>query len=70
MSKDLNTDPLEAFMARVRTMAQSRSRELRMTSDEAVELSASLSQVLARLVATYAANDGQVLDVEIDGGTF
>lgn len=66
----INTDPLTAFMTRVRSMASTRSKEIRLTADEVTELSATIAQLLAHNLALETAIAEQSTEVHISGGTF
>jgi hypothetical protein len=65
----LDTSAIERFSARVRTANASRSKDVRLTLEEAVDLSAAMMAVLARLAAVEAGKAGFSGEVVLDGGT-
>lgn len=63
--------PLVRFQARVRQAVQARSKDVRLSSEEANELSAAIGQMTARL----AALEGKLATPDtdpgiVDGGSF
>lgn len=65
----LDTTPIDKFMARVRATAQSRSKDVRLTAEEAMELAGAIGQALARLTALETRSGASVEQVQFDGGT-
>jgi hypothetical protein len=63
--------PLQNFMARVRTAANMNSKDIKLTTAEALEISACLVQILAAQVAqkTVTARQEPAKTV-LDGGGF
>ena len=78
MKHKIQTQPLEDFIARVRTVRNKQDPNLMMTRREAEQLADSLSQVMTRLVtiqeeiieALKTAQEAQTINIEMDGGDF
>ena len=72
--KELNTLPIEEFLAKARIAIKSNQRDLTLSIREATDLQNSLSVVMTRLAGELdqiAANSQQgPIDVKIDGGKF
>jgi len=77
MSK-LQTQPIEDFIARVRTAKSKQAKQLMLNIQDAERLSSSLSQTMARLItvqedvieAFKTAQQAQTVNIEMDGGNF
>jgi len=77
MSK-LQTQPIEDFIARVRTAKSKQEKQLMLNIQDAERLSSSLSQTMARLItvqedvieAFKTAQQAQTVNIEMDGGNF
>ena len=78
MKHKIQTQPIEDFIARVRTLRNKQDPNLTMTRKDAEQLADSLSQVMTRLVtiqeeiinALNTAKEAQTVDIEMDGGGF
>lgn len=57
----MNLDPVTKFMERVKAMQTGRSKEMRMTYDEAQMLALTIAQLLAEEVSKIEPNDGVVI---------
>jgi len=72
--KELNTLPIEEFLAKVRIAIKSNQRDLTLSIKEATDLQNSLSVVMTRLAGELdqiASNSQQgPIEVKIDGGKF
>jgi len=74
----IQTQPIEDFIARVRTAKSKQDKNITMTIKDAELLSASLSQTMTRLVsvqeeiidALKTAQQAQTINIEMDGGNF
>jgi ABC-type phosphate transport system auxiliary subunit len=77
MSK-IQTQPIEEFISRVKTSKQRQEKIMSLSMQDAEKLSASLSQVMTRLVsvqeeiieALKTAKEAQTVSIEMDGGVF
>jgi ABC-type phosphate transport system auxiliary subunit len=77
MSK-IQTQPIEEFINRVKTSKQRQEKIMSLSMQDAEKLSASLSQVMTRLVsvqeeiieALKTAKEAQTVSIEMDGGVF
>ncbi len=74
----IQTQPIEDFIARVRTAKAKQDKNLTLTIQDADRLGASLSQTMTRLVsvqeeiivALKTAQQAQTINIEMDGGNF
>jgi hypothetical protein len=74
----IQTQPIEDFIARVRTAKAKQDKNINLTMQDADRLAASLSQTMTRLVsvqeeiieALKAAQQAQTINIEMDGGNF
>ena len=74
----LQTQPIEDFIARVRTAKNKQEKTLTLTMQDADRLASSLSQTMTRLVsvqeeiieALKTAQQAQTINIEMDGGKF
>lgn len=62
----LNLDPVTKFMARVKAMQTGRSKEMRLTYEEAHALSLTIAQLLCEEVKKIEPNDGVII---LSGGS-
>lgn len=63
----MNTDPIKRFMSRVRGANASRSNEVRISTEDANELVASIGELLAGHVDKMQGKP-DVVQVSMDGG--
>jgi hypothetical protein len=76
--KKIQTQPIEDFVARVRTSKRKQDKTFVMTMADAETLADSLAQTMTRLVgvqedvieALKSARESQTINVEMDGGQF
>jgi hypothetical protein len=76
--KKIQTQPIEDFVARVRTSKRKQDKTFVMTMADAETLADSLSQTMTRLVgvqeeiieALKTAKEAQTISIEMDGGNF
>ncbi len=74
----IQTQPIEDFIARVKTAKTKQDKNVILTIKDAELLSASLSQTMTRLVsvqediieALKTAQQAQTINIEMDGGKF
>jgi len=74
----IQTQPIEDFIARVRTAKAKQDKNINLTMQDADRLAASLSQTMTRLVsvqeeiieALKTAQQAQTINIEMDGGNF
>ena len=74
----IQTQPIEDFIARVRTAKAKQDKNITLTMQDADRLAASLSQTMTRLVsvqediieALKTAQQAQTINIEMDGGKF
>ena len=74
----LQTQPIEDFIARVRTAKNKQEKTVILTMQDADRLASSLSQTMTRLVsvqeeiieALKTAQQAQTINIEMDGGNF
>ena len=74
----LQTQPIEDFIARVRTAKNKQEKTVILTMQDADRLASSLSQTMTRIVsvqeemieALKTAQQAQTINVEMDGGNF
>jgi len=74
----LQTQPIEDFIARVRTAKNKQEKSIVLTMQDADRLASSLSQTMTRLVAVQeeiiealkTAQQAQTINIEMDGGKF
>jgi hypothetical protein len=74
----IQTQPIEDFIARVRTANAKQDKNITLTMQDANRLAASLSQTMTRLVsvqeeiieALKTAQQAQTINIEMDGGNF
>ena len=74
----IQTQPIEDFIARVKTAKTKQDKNVMLTIKDAELLSASLSQTMTRLVsvqediieALKTAQQAQTINIEMDGGNF
>jgi putative heme degradation protein len=74
----IQTQPIEDFIARVKTAKSKQDKNVTLTIKDAELLSASLSQTMTRLVsvqediieALKTAQQAQTINIEMDGGNF
>ena len=74
----IQTQPIEDFLARVKTAKSKQDKNVILTIKDAELLSASLSQTMTRLVsvqediieALKTAQQAQTINIEMDGGKF
>ncbi len=74
----IQTQPIEDFIARVRTAKAKQDKNITLTMQDADRLAASLSQTMTRLVsvqeeiieALKTAQQAQTINIEMDGGNF
>ena len=74
----IQTQPIEDFIARVRTAKAKQDKNINLTIQDADRLAASLSQTMTRLVsvqeeiieALKTAQQAQTINIEMDGGNF
>jgi hypothetical protein len=74
----IQTQPIEDFIARVRTAKAKQDKNITLTMQDADRLAASLSQTMTRLVsvqeeiieALKTAQQAQTINIEMDGGVF
>ena len=72
----IQTQPIEDFIARVRTAKAKQDKNINLTMQDADRLAASLSQTMTRLVsvqeeiieALKTAQQAQTINIEMDGG--
>lgn len=62
--------PLQNFMGRVRTAANMKAKDIKISTDEALEISACLVQILAAQVAQKTTQVTAPTKVTLDGGSF
>jgi hypothetical protein len=66
-----DSTPLQNFMARVRTAAQMNAKDIKLTTSEALEISACLVQILAAQAAMASQKpQQQPIKAILDGGGF
>jgi hypothetical protein len=76
--KKIQTQPIEDFVARVRTSKRKQDKTFVMTMTDAETLADSLAQTMTRLVgvqeeiieALKSVRESQTINVEMDGGQF
>ena len=74
----IQTQPIEDFIARVRTAKSKQDKNITLTMQDADRLATSLSQTMTRLVsvqediieALKTAQQAQTINIEMDGGKF
>jgi hypothetical protein len=74
----LQTQPIEDFIARVRTAKNKQEKTVILTMQDADRLASSLSQTMTRIVsvqeemieALKTAQQAQTINIEMDGGKF
>ena len=74
----IQTQPIEDFIARVRTAKAKQDKNINLTMQDADRLAASLSQTMTRLVsvqeeiieALKTAQQAQTINIKMDGGNF
>lgn len=74
----IQTQPIEDFIARVRTAKSKQDKNITLTMQDADRLAGSLSQTMTRLVsvqeemieALKTAQQAQTINIEMDGGNF
>ena len=74
----IQTQPIEDFIARVRTAKAKQDKNITLTMQDADRLAGSLSQTMTRLVsvqediieALKTAQQAQTINIEMDGGKF
>jgi hypothetical protein len=74
----LQTQPIEDFIARVRTAKNKQEKTVILTMQDADRLASSLSQTMTRIVsvqeemieALKTAQQAQTINIEMDGGNF
>jgi ABC-type phosphate transport system auxiliary subunit len=74
----IQTQPIEDFIARVRTAKAKQDKNINLSMQDADRLAASLSQTMTRLVsvqeeiieALKTAQQAQTINIEMDGGNF
>ena len=74
----IQTQPIEDFVARVRTAKRRQDKTFVLSMKDAETLSDSLAQTMTRLVgvqediieAYKSVKESQTVDIEMDGGTF
>jgi hypothetical protein len=74
----IQTQPIEDFIARVRTAKAKQDKNITLTIQDADRLAGSLSQTMTRLVsvqeeiieALKTAQQAQTINIEMDGGNF
>jgi len=74
----IQTQPIEDFIARVRTAKAKQDKNITLTMQDADRLAASLSQTMTRLVsvqeeiieALKTAQQAQTINIEMDGCNF
>ena len=74
----IQTQPIEDFIARVRTAKSKQDKNILLTMQDADRLATSLSQTMTRLVsvqeeiieALRTAQQSQTINIEMDGGVF
>jgi ABC-type phosphate transport system auxiliary subunit len=74
----IQTQPIEDFIARVRTAKAKQDKNINLTMQDADRLAASLSQTMTRLVsvqeeiieALKTAQQAQTINIEMNGGNF
>lgn len=73
-NEPLNTAPIQQFIQQVKSLDNSRSKELRLTAEQAKNLAFTLGIVMARLngdleklIASQSSNE-EVIQVTVDGG--
>jgi hypothetical protein len=74
----IQTQPIEDFIARVRTAKAKQDKNINLTMQDADRLASSLSQTMTRLVsvqeeiieALKTAQQAQTINIEMDGGNF
>ena len=74
----LQTQPIEDFIARVRTAKNKQEKTVILTMQDADRLASSLNQTMTRLVsvqeeiieALKTAQQAQTINIEMDGGNF
>lgn len=65
------TDPISKFMGRVKAAQQGRSKDVRLSIDEAQELTTAIGELLAiKLQMVKAEKPAETMEIEVDGGTF
>jgi hypothetical protein len=78
MSSKIQTQPIEDFIARVRTAKARQDKQVMLNIKDAEKLSDSLSQTMTKLVgvqeeiiqALKTAQESQSINIEMDGGNF
>jgi hypothetical protein len=74
----LQTQPIEDFIARVRTAKNKQEKTVILTMQDADRLASSLNQTMTRIVSVQeeiievlkSAQQSQTINVEMDGGNF
>jgi len=74
----LQTQPIEDFIARVRTAKNKQEKTVILTMQDADRLASSLSQTMTRIVSVQeeiievlkSAQQAQTINIEMDGGNF
>ena len=74
----IQTQPIEDFIARVRTAKSKQDKNITLTIQDADRLAGSLNQTMTRLVsvqeeiieALKTAQQAQTINIEMDGGNF
>ena len=65
------TDPISKFMNRVQAAQQGRSKDVRLSIEEAHELTTAIGELLAiKLQAVKLNTSPDVIEVKVDGGSF
>jgi hypothetical protein len=64
----MNYDPIKKFLSRTKGAVASKSKELRMPTDEAQELSVALAELLALALAGAEKTPNMEISVNMDGG--
>jgi hypothetical protein len=74
----LQTQPIEDFIARVRTAKNKQEKTIILTMQDADRLASSLSQTMTRIVSVQeemievlkSTQQAQTINIEMDGGNF
>ena len=64
----MNVDPIKRFLSRTKAAVASRSKEVRIPTEEAHELSIAIAELMAAALANSPAAPPIELEVKMDGG--
>lgn len=71
MSKDINTDPIKRFLNRVIQASSNGAKDIRITTNEALEISAAMNQLLLLQLNSHIEIEQKIpTNFILDGGSF